>query len=125
MFNLPKHFLVSDDGHMYDTRKESWHTLPPLRKNYALISRDCDSIALRAAIRQKYTWGGYDLIAVTSDGGLLCMGCCRKEYHLVAWSVRHACNDGWRVTNIDAACNYDGPVYCDHCGRVIVEGEEE
>ena len=123
---LPKHLMVSEcDGHMYDTRRNLWHKQPPLRLNYAKIKREnLDSIAIRAAIRQAYSWpGGYEIVLFTSDGGCLCPKCARKEYHQIAWSVRHECDDGWRVVAADSSANYD-ELTCDHCGRVIVGDEE-
>ena len=124
---MKDYFFVSCDGDLFDTRKPNWHSLPPLRRDYGLIKRDhIDSIALRAAIRACYAWpGGYDLIAITSDGGCLCMDCCRKNYYQLAWSMRHKCSDGWLVEGIDAACNFDDRTFCDHCGKTLVEGWEE
>lgn len=125
MFKLPSHMFVSEcDGHMFDTRKPDW-SHSPLRRDYAIVKREVDSISLRAAIRQRFSWpGGYELMAFTSDSGTLCMECCRKEYRQIAWSMRHQCGDGWWVVGIDAACNYDEIISCDHCGKIIVEGDE-
>lgn len=122
---MKTYFFVSEsNGHLYDTRKAEW-SAHPLRRDYARVTGDT-SISIRAAIRQKYAWpGGYELLAFTSDGGCLCMSCCRGNYRRVAWSRRYNCHDGWLVQGIDAAYNYDGPLVCDHCGRVLVEGEEE
>lgn len=69
--------------------------------------------------REKYAWpGGYELFAVTDDGGVLCHGCCKKEYWQIVQSIS---SDGWYVTGIGCAASEDGPVFCDHCQRNIVE----
>ncbi len=129
MSTLPSHFTVSEaDGNLYDTRRPDWSNCPPIRTDYAKIKRDCvnDTIAIRAAIRNPYVWpGGYDLYGLTSDGACLCMACAKSQYYSVAWSVRHKVDDGWRIVAIDATCNVDGPLECDHCGKHLVEVDED
>lgn len=124
---LPKHFMVSEsDGHLYDTRRPEWFK-HPLRYNYARIERNVDgnSTAIRAAIRARYTFpGSYEIFGIANDGECLCTKCMRENYYLIAWSVRHRVNDGWRIVAIDATCNVDGPIDCANCGRVLIEGEE-
>jgi hypothetical protein len=82
--------------------------------------------ALKDAIRTKYAWpGGYEIFGICDDGGILCCDCMRAEYKQIAWSRKHGVSDGWKVIGVDAACNYDSHTACDHCNKVIVEGEEE
>jgi hypothetical protein len=74
-------------------------------------------------IRAPYVWpGGYEKFAYTDDGGALCHECVKKELREIATSYPAA---GWRVIGSEIAENCDGPLYCDHCGRAIVDGEEE
>ena len=123
------YLMVSEcDGHMYDTRAEDWHKRRPLRAQYAVVKRNVagDSIALRAAIRARCAWpGGDDLFGITTDGGALCCDCMRGEYYQIAYSRRRGVNDGWRVIGVECTANCYGPVYCDHCGKTIVDGGEE
>ncbi len=122
------YFMVSEcDGNLYDTRKEYWYKLPPLRKNYAKIVHNVkvNSIALRAAIRAKFAWpGGYELFGLADDGACLCCDCMRREYYQIAYSRRYKIDDGWRVVAIDSAANYDSYIYCAHCNKTIVEDWE-
>ena len=77
---------------------------------------------LRTAIRSVYAWpGGYEMFGITTDGATLCCECMRKEYRQIAWSRAYEVNDGWRVWIIDATCNTDSEVTCDHCNRTIQE----
>jgi len=94
------------------------------------MTRIHDSVAVDKAImmslsviRAPYTWpGAYEKIAVTDDGGCLCHECVKKELRQIATSYK---GDGWRVVGVDTADNCDASVYCDNCGRAIVDGEEE
>lgn len=67
--------------------------------------------------RQCHTWpGGYELFAITDDGGVLCFNCCRTEFRLIATSYQ---GDGRRVVGIGNASELDERIYCDHCNRGI------
>ena len=122
---MKNYFMVSEcSGDLFDTRKPNWYKLPPLRSNYAKIKRDIanDNTALKAAIRQHYTWPGrYELFGICSDGGVLCCDCMRREYYLIAYSRKHKIDDQWRVVAIDCAVNYDSLIQCEHCNKMIVE----
>ena len=123
-----KLYFTVIDGGLYDTRPSNWYKLPALRPAYGQIKHDCanNSHALRAAIRMRCGWpGGYKLFGVTADGGCLCSKCMRSEYRQIAYSNRHQINDGWRVVGIESASNHNGPMYCDHCGRTVVDGDED
>jgi len=74
---------------------------------------------IKAAIRTKYAWpGGYEIFLFTADGGLLCTPCARTEYKQIVYSRMHGTrSDGWYVDGIDATCNTDYDVICDHCNR--------
>lgn len=122
------YFMVSErDGNLYDTRKTDWYK-NPIRKCYAKIERDVinNSIALRAAIRTKYTFPGeYELIGICDDGAVLCCDCMRREYYQIAYSRRHKIKDGWRVVAVECSADYDSHVYCEHCNKTIVEDWQE
>lgn len=81
---------------------------------------------LKQAIRDKFAWpGGYEMYGITSDGGVLCCGCMKDEYHQIAWSRKHRVSDGWQVVVVDHAGNTDSQTNCDHCNKEIVEGYQE
>ena len=82
--------------------------------------------ALQFVARQPYAWpGGYDTFAITDDGGTICADCVRKEYRqLYADTAGRFAGTGWCVAAADAACNVDGQLSCDNCGKMIVGGDE-
>ena len=68
-------------------------------------------------IREPYAWpGGYEKIAITDDGGVLCHKCVKSELRQIATSYK---GDGWHVVAVDIAENFDDPIYCDHCGTLL------
>ena len=126
---MSKLFTCSD-GHMYNTEVPDWHKLPPLRTNYAKVTRDfpfttAGSIALRAALRQRYAWpGGYEFVFIVADGACLCSKCVLDNYRLVASDRRNLLNCQWAVTCM-ALEEEIGDAYCEHCHREFNEGEEQ
>ena len=115
-------FFTLSDGSL--ARYSDGATVRPL---YSMSIRDItNSLQLRATIRAgKYSnWGGYPLFLVTNDGASLCFDCARKEYYLLARSMRDQSNDGWRVVACDV--NYeDHALFCDHCGGQIPSAYSE
>jgi hypothetical protein len=82
--------------------------------------RTLTSLDLRKAIRDKYAWpGGYDMVFITRDGGVLCADCVRTEYHQVAYERKHNISCGWNVEAIDHGGNTDGSLPCDHCSKEL------
>lgn len=75
--------------------------------------------AIKQAIRDKYAFpGGYPMHIVTSDGGCLCMDCCKSEWRNIAHSIMHNISDDWQA--IAAVINWEDPsLLCDHCGKHI------
>ena len=73
-------------------------------------------------IREPYTWpGGYERIAITDDGAILCHACVKSELRQIARSYK---GDGWHVVDCDIVDNYDEePLCCDHCGKLL-NGED-
>ena len=69
-------------------------------------------------IREPYAlpWG-YERIAITDDGGVLCHKCVKSELRQIATSYK---GEGWHVVACDLAEFYDEePLYCDHCGKLL------
>lgn len=81
--------------------------------------------ALQIAARDQYGWpGGYEIVVITTDGGLICSKCVRTEYAQLYPSTRDLAGDGWEVVNLGSiGCTIDTsePVYCDHCSRDLCE----
>ena len=73
-------------------------------------------------IREPYAWpGGYERIAITDDGGVLCHKCVKSELRQIARSYK---GNGWHVVACDIVENYDeGTLYCNHCERLL-NGED-
>lgn len=70
----------------------------------------------RYLARHPYAWpGGSPCIAITDDGGVLCPGCCAREYREIRDSYS---GDGWHIVAIDT---YDEgpPAICDHCSGEV------
>ena len=69
--------------------------------------------------RTRYAWpGGYELYAVTDDGGTLCAPCVVTEWDTITASDP---GDGWYIVAWDHTGNTDDGVTCDHCARVVQE----
>lgn len=69
--------------------------------------------------RYRYTWpGGYEMLAITDDGGALCNDCCRTEYRRILQATP---GDGFYVDGYSIDEDHEGAIYCDHCGRTITE----
>lgn len=67
--------------------------------------------------RYHYSWpGGYEMFAITDDGGTLCYCCCRTEFGLIARAIQ---GDGWNVVAFESTSNLDEPEMCSHCSKVI------
>ena len=89
---------------------------------YKGVSQDKAIMISLDIIREPYAWpGGYEKIAITDDGGVLCHACIKSELRQIATSYK---GDGWRVVRMDIVENYDEqPLYCDHCGKLL-NGED-
>ncbi len=89
---------------------------------YKGVAQDKAIMISLGIIREPYAWpGGYEKIAITDDGAILCHKCVKSELYQIAWSYK---GDGWHVVAVDIAENYDEePLYCDHCGKLL-NGED-
>jgi len=66
---------------------------------------------------QRFAWpGGYELFAVTDDGGVLCADCCRTEAERIRDAIP---GDGWFVVGSDHIGRAEDAERCDHCDRVM------
>ena len=78
-----------------------------------------ERLAMRRSIIRSNgtTWpGGYPIVAVMDDGGMLCHKCCRMSE--VYRSTRDGDRDGWTIVGLDT--HMEGPdIQCDHCGTLI------
>ena len=75
---------------------------------------------LRNMAVEQYAFPGcYEMVLITTDGGVICGDCARTEYEALYRSTKNGDRDGWTVAGIDATCNWDEGIYCDHCGREI------
>lgn len=64
--------------------------------------------------------GGYEIFAVMTDGGILCIPCCNDESNPVHEDFNSTGEkDGWGIAAFDNMSNSEESVTCDHCNRVI------
>ena len=79
-------------------------------------------------VREHYAWpGGYELVAITNDGELLCHECVKQNIRSVFWDIFNRCDTGWQITSIGMeavsadACDDEYKSYCAHCAREFGE----
>lgn len=83
--------------------------------------------AIKEMVRQPYAWpGGYEKIAVTSDGALLCHKCIKGNYLSIYEDTRDNINSGWCVYGITLDCEMEHPEEecCAHCNSYFEEATE-
>ena len=75
-----------------------------------------------------YAWpGGYPILYVMDDGGILCGECMNNTSNPVHFKDEDNTRDGWLYSGgwIAEEPNEDGTdITCDHCNNVILEGDE-
>lgn len=120
----PEYFMASEsDGALYDTRKNGWYKMSPLRPVYSRLFRSIKNTQeLRACLRARYALS-YDTAFTTNDGACLCHDCVKENYRNVNWSIKNNVSDGWRVDGLVIECETDSPVFCDNCDKNIFEIE--
>lgn len=94
-----------------------------------VYSLDTGGGAARYVARHPYAWpGGYDLVLIMTDGGVLCADCVRANYRQILESVRDYSNvnygDGWTPAGYMLADDPGAELICDHCSKTI-SGEDE
>ncbi len=124
MKTLPARFSEFE-GTLYRDNK-------PFRENYARGHRSIETVAdMKSSLRNgPYAWpGGYSILYVTSDGGLLCSDCARKNFRHITDSIRNGSSDGWKVESacieaVSADCAREANVetnFCSHCNTEFGE----
>ncbi len=101
-----------------------------IREKYAYTHKEITSgKELCATLRAgEYAWpGGYQLLFIASDGGLLHFDCVRENLYQCIYSIRHEIDDGWRIVGCEMIEDIaDGEnLYCDHCGVCFLPLEED
>jgi len=84
--------------------------------------------AVKNLIRHPITYGCYEIMALTADGGWLCHNCCKENYKTILHSTRvidRRYLDQWAVIVTGCSVEYDNQINCAHCDREIVEGFED
>ena len=82
--------------------------------------------ALRYAVRNKYAWpGGYEIIGITTDGGLLCSSCMTKEYKLILDAIRSEDHSGWCLSTTTTTVDFENFERCDNCNKFLDAYHEE
>lgn len=107
----------------------TWNELTPndiKRSSIPDAVARCLSIARNHRFRfEYYSWpGGYPIIYITEDGGIICPDCCNSEQSLIrdAWK-RNDNTGGWYVVTPDI--HYEGIEHCDNCGKVCDPAYQE
>ena len=88
-------------------------------REYRPLDNPVDALRF-VAIEQFAFPGGYEAVAVTTDGGSICADCVRREYAAMYESTITDSRDGWAVAGLfllGADCDYEDAGFCDHCGR--------
>ena len=81
-----------------------------------LTKTQCDGLR---AVLNKYAWpGGYSVLAIMSDGDVLCPDCVRENLRIIAESTAGDFRDGWAFAAADV--HWEGPSeFCAHCGKEL------
>ena len=86
-------------------------------RSYRLITNVNE---LKSTIRNgEYTFGGYRLFFITSDGACLSFASVLENIESVMWSIRNDVSDGWKVEGLSGTHECEEDVYCDHSNELI------
>jgi len=81
------------------------------------LDRDIDKV--RYIAREQFAFpGGYELIGITVDGGLLCSQCIRDNYKLILQSTYDGHETQWAVNHICTESELEN-THCDNCYKAI------
>lgn len=83
-------------------------------------------------IRHPYAWpGGYEIVAVTEDGAILCHDCARENFASIVDDMKSGFNTGWKVAGfmyeaVSPDCVPDDMrdeliSHCDNCDKEFGE----
>ena len=74
----------------------------------------------RYIARNPYAWpGGYDIIGICDDGGILCAHCIKENYREVMHDTRYGWNTGWRIVGFQTADWLEDSTLCGNCYREL------
>ena len=80
------------------------------------------------ALKNPYAWpGGYEVLIVCNDGGLLCAECVKKEARRIMSDIRDGYDTGWYpagtvIEAVSPDCTGEELMNtCDHCGKMVGE----
>ena len=76
---------------------------------------------LKHIVRNPYAWpGGYEIYAVTADGGMVCNHCVKDNFKLMLRSTKYDRWDGqWALEAIETADWVEESTLCDNCYREL------
>jgi len=86
-------------------------------KTAGMRSGNIDKVLYIARVQFAFP-GGYELIAITGDGGLLCSRCVRDNYKLILRSTYDGYEKQWVVNNVITECELENN-HCDHCYKPL------
>lgn len=84
------------------------------------------TLSFPLAPAEPFAWpGGYPIGYLVDDGEFLCAWCVNNPTNPVHFGDEA---DGWRIEGLDvldgSALDYDGPISCAHCNRLLVEVDD-
>jgi len=72
--------------------------------------------AVRYIARNPYAWpGGYDIILIMNDGGILCNDCVKNNYRDILFDTKNKWSTGWDAAGIDYELEES---FCSHCEKI-------
>lgn len=87
-----------------------------------------NTLLLKSLIREPYAWpGGYERLAITSDGAMLCTKCLKDNFRNILHSTKYQYQDGWQVNGAayeaisTDCCDQECTSYCGHCNKMFGE----
>ena len=74
----------------------------------------------RYVARHPFAWpGGYEVIACTADGALLCSSCVRENWREIVDDTKYGYRTGWTVEGIVTSDWLENHETCAHCNRSL------
>lgn len=101
-------------------KREIHKSLLKGQKPHVSITYDTENPVdmVRMVARERYAWpGGYELLAITSDGGLLCSTCVRENYRQIIEHTKDKIPTGWDVVAVITEAEVEED--CSHCGKAL------
>lgn len=86
------------------------------------------NLARRAAENAFSFPGGYEIVSIMDDGGVLCNRCVRENYESIYKETRTPMRCGWSIAGlglVEELTDYGHEsMHCDHCGRDFCDIQE-